>query len=66
MEALSAALRPGGVLLLAEPKGHVSGRLREYLFELPLRAGLHARELAPQGRKDAAVFEKATHPGSGS
>jgi 2-polyprenyl-3-methyl-5-hydroxy-6-metoxy-1,4-benzoquinol methylase len=56
VSGIASSLRPGGVLILAEPRGHTSQATRAFIFGLPLDAGLvREREIALR-KSDAAVF----------
>ena len=58
--SISNSLKPGGKLLIAEPVGHTSRELRDYLFGLAGENGLSKiRDFEMRGCQ-AAVFEKQT------
>jgi ubiquinone/menaquinone biosynthesis C-methylase UbiE len=54
----AAALKPGGRLLLAEPKGHVTPKRFAEEIEAARRAGLEEVESTPVSRSLVAVFSK--------
>lgn len=62
LEAITAALAPGGVLILAEPHGHTSKEDREVIFELPLNKGLVREREIHLRKSDGAVFVKPAGP----
>lgn len=51
-------LRPGGLLLLIEPRGHVSAREFEATADLAHQVGLVERQAAPEGRGWRKLLEK--------
>jgi len=58
IDQLTAALRPGGKLFLAEPKGHVSEGAFEETLNLASAAGLRVTRRVALRRSRAAVLEK--------
>ncbi len=55
----AASLRPGGVLLFAEPTGHVSADAFEDELQAAAAAGLTAQERPTIRRSRAALLAKA-------
>ncbi len=58
LRALAAALRPGGDVLLIEPRGHVSGETFQASLDRAAAAGLAVAE-RPGGRELRAVLRRA-------
>lgn len=58
-----AALRPGGQLLLAEPRGHVSRPDWDLTLHAAAQSGLHKIEDITIPRSHAALFAKPTRSG---
>ncbi len=55
---LAAALRPGGTLLLLEPRGHVGREAFDATLDTARRAGLVERDRPVARRKLAAILTK--------
>lgn len=58
LEQLYDALRPGGRLLLLEPKGHVSREALDAELDLAQRLGFRPAGEPPHGRSHGALLEK--------
>ena len=58
LKDLATCLKPGGTLLLAEPKGHVSDKLFDDTGRLAQAAGLTALDKSPFRRSHSALFRK--------
>ena len=56
---VAAALKPGGVVLFAEPRGHVSASDMDRSLDLAREAGLHVRESVKVSHCHAARLEKS-------
>lgn len=59
LRQVSKALRPGGRLLVIEPRGHVSGATWGYELEVARRRGLFVAQRLDLRRRYAALLEKA-------
>ena len=57
-QQIRAALRPGGVCLVAEPKGHVSEEQLEKTIDAAKRAGLERVGRPEVGRSRSALFTR--------
>jgi SAM-dependent methyltransferase len=55
---IRAALRPGGVCLVAEPKGHVSEKQFEETLAAATKTGLELGERPQIGRSHAALLNR--------
>ena len=58
LAAIATALKPGGLLLLAEPRNHVSAADAEYIFSLPEAHGLVRHDDIELAKSYAALFIK--------